>query len=150
MATLKVSEKLKNLLNQAIAMEIQVSIQYMWQHIQTAGILHHLIADEFKKIAIEEMKHAESIAERLWYLGEKPTTQPAPITVGENLREMLKQDLKDEEKTIELYRSIIKVAEEEGDVVTRRLFERILEDEERHHDFFMTALEEYERIVTGA
>ncbi len=137
----KGSDRLKNLLNQAIAREIQVSIQYMWQHVQTTGPLHHLLADELKKIAIEEMKHAEQIAERLWYLGGTPTTVPSPILVGENLKEMMERDVRDEEEAIRLYREIIEVAQQEGDIVTARLFRKILEEEEEHHDFFTTVLE---------
>jgi len=137
----KASDRLKNLLNQAIAREIQVSIQYMWQHVQTTGPLHHLLADELKKVAIEEMKHAEEIAERLWYLGGTPTTAPSPIFVGKDLKEMMERDVKDEEEAIRLYREIIEVAQQEGDVVTARLFRKILEDEEEHHDFFTTVLE---------
>ncbi len=137
----KASERLKSLLNEAIARELQVSIQYMWQHVQTTGPLHHLLADELKKIAIQEMKHAEEIAERLWYLGGKPTITPSPIHVGENLKEMMEQDIKDEENAIKLYKEIIEVAIKEGDVTTARLFRKILEDEEEHHDFFTTVLE---------
>ncbi len=137
----KASDRLKNLLNEAVAREIQVSIQYMWQHIQTTGPLHHLLADDLKKIAIEEMKHAEEIAERLWYLGGTPTTTPNPIFVGKNLKEMMEQDVKDEVKAIELYKEIIKVAQEEDDITTARIFRKILEDEEEHHDFFTTVLE---------
>ena len=137
----KGSERLKSLLNEAIARELQVSIQYMWQHVQTTGPIHHLLADELKKIAISEMKHAEAIAERLWYLGGTPTTTPSPIFVGNNLKEMMERNVKDEEEAITLYKEIIKVATEEGDVTTARLFRKILEDEEEHHDFFTTVLE---------
>lgn len=137
----KASDRLKDLLNDAIAREIQVSIQYMWQHVQTTGPIHHLLSDDLKKIAIQEMKHAEEIAERLWYLGGKPTTIPKPIFVGENLKEMMERDVKDEEDAINLYKEIIRVATEEGDVTTARLFRKILEDEEEHHDFFTTILE---------
>lgn len=135
------SERLKSLLNEAIAREIQVSIQYMWQHVQTVGPLHTLLSDRFKEIAIEEMKHAEEIAERLWYLGGTPTTTPDPIRVGADLREMLEQDVKDEERAIVLYKRVIEVAQEEGDITTAELFKKILKDEEEHHDFFTTALE---------
>lgn len=137
----KASERLKSLLNQAIAREIQVSIQYMWQHVQTVGPMHILLSSKFKEIAIEEMKHAEAIAERLWYLGGTPTTAPDPINVGKSLKEMLEQDVKDEERAIALYKQIIEVAQEEGDVTTAELFKKILSDEEEHHDFFTTALE---------
>ena len=59
------SEKLKDMLNMAIARELQVSIQYMWQHVQWLGVDHYSVSDKFREIAIEEMKHAEKIAERL-------------------------------------------------------------------------------------
>jgi len=135
------TNKLIDMLNNAIAREIQVSIQYMWQHVQWKGIEGFSVKDELKKIAIEEMKHAEEIAERLVYLGGKPTTKPDPIFVGENLKEMIKQDKKDEETAIELYRKIIKLANEEGDTTTARLFRKILMEEEEHHDTFSGLLE---------
>ena len=131
------SERLKDLLNQAIAREIQVSIQYIWQHIRATGIESLEFADRIKGIAIQEMKHAEDIAERLDYLGGDPTTQPAPIKVGKTLEEMIKNDIEAEEEAIRLYREIIKTAMEEGDYVTERLFKQILQDEERHHDEFL-------------
>ena len=83
----KISRELMDLMNRAIAMEIQVSIQYMWQHVLWKGIKGWAVKDIFKKIAIEEMKHAEMIAERLAYLGGMPTTQPAEINVGEILED---------------------------------------------------------------
>lgn len=46
------------------------------------------------------MKHAEAIAERLFYLGGIPTITPAPIFVGESLKEMIERDKKDEENAI--------------------------------------------------
>ena len=63
----KVSEKLKEMLNEAIAREIAVTIQYMWQHVQVSGVKAVAVQDKFEETAITEMKHAESIAERLWY-----------------------------------------------------------------------------------
>ena len=81
------SKELLNMMNKAIAMEMQVAIQYMWQHVQWSGVKHFAVKDELESIAVEEMKHAEMIAERLFYLGEKPTTKPTPIFVGDSLRE---------------------------------------------------------------
>ena len=78
--------------------------------------------DELKSIAITEMKHAESIAERLAYLGGTPTAKPDPIFVGETLEEMLQKDKKDE--------------------TAEQLFRGILADEEEHHDTFFSLLEE--------
>ncbi len=136
------SKELLDRLNDAIAREIQVSVQYMWQHVTVRGVNAEAVGGVFKKIAITEMKHAEEIAERLDYLGGVPTTKPTPITVGNNLKEMLSIDKKAEEDAISLYKEIIKLAEKEGDVVTKRLFEQILADEEEHHNQFSTLLEE--------
>lgn len=135
-------EELNNLLNRAIARELQVSIQYMWQHVLWKGVKGFAVKDELKSIAITEMKHAETIAERLSYLGGEPTTKPDPIFVGKNLKEMIEQDKKDEEFAIELYKQIIEKAMEEGDVTTARIFRKILHEEEEHHDFFISLLEE--------
>ncbi|MCX7795908.1 MAG: ferritin-like domain-containing protein [bacterium] len=142
MAYQNVSQELLNLLNDAIAREIQVSIQYMWQHIQWTGVKAFAVKEEFKSISIDEMKHAEVIAERLFYLGGIPTTKPTPINVGSNLKEMLEQDVKDEENAIEMYKKIISLAEKEGDVTTAEIFRDILEDEEEHHDTFSSLLED--------
>jgi bacterioferritin len=136
-----VSKKLLELLNKGIARELQVSIQYMWQHVLAKGIESVAVEDIFREIAITEMKHAEAIAERLAYLGGTPTTKPSPIFVGDSLKEMLQTDVKAEEEAITLYKQTIKVADEEGDSTTRRLFEEILSAEEEHHDTFTKLLE---------
>jgi bacterioferritin len=138
----KATKELMDLLNQAIAREIQVSVQYMWQHVLWKGVKGFAVKEEFKKIAVAEMKHAEAIAERLNYLGGTPTTRPTPIFVGSTLKEMIEQDKKDEEGAIVLYKKIIEVSRKEGDEVTNHLFREILSDEEDHHDTFSTMLEE--------
>ena len=135
------SKKLMDMMNMAIAREIQVAVQYMWQHVQWSGVKHFAVKDELKSIAVEEMKHAETIAERLFYLGGVPTTKPEPIFVGKNLKEMLAKDKKDEEGAVKLYKQIIAVADKEGDITTREMFEDILGDEEGHHDTFVSLLE---------
>lgn len=132
------SKKLLEMLNKAIARELQVAIQYMWQHVQWSGVKGFAVQEELKKIAITEMKHAETIAERLFYLGDTPTTKPEPIFVGKTLKQMIQRDIKDEEGAIELYKTIIAMAEKEKDVTTAFIFKEILEDEEDHHDTFTT------------
>jgi bacterioferritin len=136
----KASVKLTDMMQQAIAREIQVSVQYMWQHIMAKGLESAEIADVFEEVAIAEMKHAEKIAERIFYFDITPTTKPDPIKVGGTLKEMLKHDAKAEEEAIDLYKKIIKQASAEGDSTTRLLFEQILADEEDHHDTFTTLL----------
>jgi bacterioferritin len=130
------SQQLLEFLNKAIARELQVSIQYMWQHVQVTGIDGTFVEDIFRKTAIAEMKHAERLAEHLDYLNGVPTTKPDPIFVEGSLIEMLKQDEQDEEKAINLYKQAIQVAAMEGDYTTRRLLEEILAEEETHINTF--------------
>jgi bacterioferritin len=136
----KASSKLTDMMQKAIAREIQVSVQYMWQHVMAKGLESAEIADVFKDVAISEMKHAEKIAERIFYFDIAPTTKPDPIKVGGTLKEMLEFDAKAEEEAIDLYKEIIKQATSEGDSTTRLLFEEILSAEEDHHDTFTTLL----------
>ena len=136
----KASAALTDLMNKAIAREIQVSVQYMWQHVMAKGLESAEIADVFEDVAMTEMKHAEKIAERIFYFNIVPTTKPDPIKVGGSMKEMLEADAKAEEEAIDLYKAVIKQAQSEGDTTTRLLFEQILAEEEDHHDTFTTLL----------
>jgi bacterioferritin len=136
----KASTTLTDMMQKAIAREIQVSVQYMWQHIMAKGLESAEIAETFEEVAVAEMKHAEKIAERLFYFDVVPTTKPSPIVIVPTLKEMLEADAKAEEEAIDLYKEIIKQAASEGDSTTRLLFEQILADEEEHHDTFTTLL----------
>jgi bacterioferritin len=136
----KASPKLTEMMNDAIARELQVSVQYMWHHVMVAGMHSESLAGVFRKIAMDEMKHAEKIAERLFYFDVVPTTKPTPIAVGGDPTQMLRADVKAEEEAIALYQDIITRAESEGDHTTKRLFEEILAAEEGHHDTFTTIL----------
>ncbi len=143
MAVTKISDNLAKMLQDAIAREVKVSIQYMWQHVVWKGVKGYAVKDAFEEIAIAEMKHAEKIAERLHYLTDDyPTTKIPAITVGGDLKEMIEQDIKDEEEAIALYKDIIRVAESEGDHTTAHIFREILDNEEDHHDTFTTIAED--------
>ena len=106
--TQKASDELLKLMNRAIAREMQVSIQYMWQHIQWVGVKGFTVRDQLKLIAINEMTHAELVADRLNCLGGVPTTKPDEINVGDTLKEMIQNNSKAEEEAIALYKQIIK------------------------------------------
>jgi bacterioferritin len=136
------SKALMDKLNDAIAREIQVSVQYMWQHVMIRGIHAETVGGVFKTIAITEMKHAEAIAERLDYLGGVPTTRPAPIEIGKTAKDMLLINKQAEEGAITLYKEIIGLSEKEGDRVTAKLFTDILAEEEEHHNQFSTLIED--------
>lgn len=134
------SQKLLDGLNKTLAMDLRAIIQYMWQHVMAMGVEGVAVSGIFKDIAMQEMKHAESFADRLFYLGGKPTTKPLEIKVGITLKEMVEADLKAENESIEICKEIIKMATEEGDPATRLLVEKILEDTEEHADKFARML----------
>lgn len=130
------SEKLLKLLNKGIARELQVSIQYMWQHVTAKGVHGAVVEGLFREIAIEEMKHAEALAERIAFLNGIPTVKPDDIHIGTDVLEMLKDGVQYEEEAVSLYKQAIQVAEKEGDFGTKRMLEEILSNEEKHLDKF--------------
>jgi bacterioferritin len=136
----KASPKLTEMMNQAIAAELQAIIQYMWHHIMVKGINASALSAVFDKLSMDEMRHAEEIAERLNYFDISPTIKPNPVSVGGDPGHMLKADVKTEEEAITLYKNIIKQALSEGDDTTKRLFEKILAVEESHHEKLTTLL----------
>ncbi len=133
-------QRLLDILNRSIARELQVSIQYMWHHVQAVGLESPPVKDIFKEIAIVEMKHAEQFAERLDFLGGVPTTQPAPIMQGGTLKKMIEDDLKAEQEAVDMYHDAIRIATEANDPVTRLMYEEILEAEEDHLKTFRDLL----------
>jgi bacterioferritin len=134
------------LLNQAVSREIQVSIQYMLQHTKMEKLMRKVIPENvlldkttyeavgkfLKEIAIEEMKHAADIMERIYYLGGSATTKADKSVVGNSLSEFAKLGVAAEEEALALYRKIIRASRENGDRTTRQLFQKIYKAEEEH------------------
>ena len=135
-----VSKELLEMLNKGIARELQVSIQYMWQHVMAKGIEGAVVENTFRQIAITEMKHAEILAERLVFLDGVPTLNSDTVHIGHTLDAMLKENVQAEEEAMDLYKQAIQLASKEGDYTTRRMLEEILSNEEEHLDKFSTLL----------
>ena len=135
-----------DLLNMAVARELQVSIQYMLQHAKMEKLMRKVIAENIlidkttydtvgkflKEFAIVEMKHAADIMERIYYLGGSATTKGNTPVIGNSLSEFAKLGAQAEEEAVVLYRKIIKAAKEVGDRTTRQLFQKIYKEEEEH------------------
>ena len=133
------SKKLLELLNKGIAREIQVSVQYMWQHVQWSGIPHYAIKDELKKVAIEEMKHADAVIGRILFLDGVPNMQRMnPVKVGQDPIEQHRVDLALELDARERLNRGIDLARKKGDDGTRQLLSEILESEEEGIDWLET------------
>jgi bacterioferritin len=134
------SKQLREMLTKAIALELNLSIKYMWQRIQVKGVEGAVVENLFKNISATKMKHAEALAERLAFLDGVPPNNIEPVHVGVTLVEMLKEDEQAEEEAVNLYKQAIQVAGKEGDFGTKRLLEDILITEEKNLDKFAKLL----------
>jgi len=142
----KISPDYIDLLNKGVEREIQVSLQYILQHAKMEKLVRRTIPENIlldkttydavgkflREISIQEMKHAASIMERIYYLGGQATTKAGKVTVGGSISEFAKLGAKAEEEALMLYRQIIETAAKMGDWETRELFEKIFGEEEGH------------------
>lgn len=132
------SKELIDALNKDLADELAAITQYMWHHVMVEGIDSPSVAGIFRQTALDEMGHAELLAERITHLGGVPTKQPSEIKMGGDMRKMIQDDLDGEIGAIAQYKEHIKLAS--GDPGTRRMLEDILMDEERHADTWKSIL----------
>ena len=137
----KGSRQLLEALNEALSDEYAAIIQYMVHHVMGRGLASPAVAEMFKAHAMDEMRHAYALIERIDLLGGEPAITVGPITVGGDLKKMVQDDLEGEYRAQEMYRRYIKLAVQEDDPVTRRLFEEILATEEGHTNDWETVLE---------
>lgn len=133
-------KKIIEALNKDRTDELAAVAQYMGHHYTAEGMDCLPIMETFKKTAIDEMRHAEMLAERIVYLGGTPTTERSEIKKGGELKRMIGDDLASENKAIAQYREHVKLCDELGDPTTRLMLERILSDEEGHADTWETVL----------
>ncbi len=131
-------EKIIAILNEAIEGEIGAIFQYMGQHYRFPKERHPIVREMLEKIAIEEMKHAETFSKRVVALGEQESVKVGKISWEEDFTKMLEQDIAAEEGAIAMYKKHIAICEEEGDTETKAIYEEILSDEERHKRLFDT------------
>ena len=127
------------LLNHAVATEIVCVLRYKFHAVAAAGIASEAVKAEFAQHAKEEEEHLDLLAERINQLGGKPNLNPDGVggraaseyAEGENLIDMIKEDLVAERVAIETYRGMVRYFGER-DPTTRVLLEKILAQEEDH------------------
>jgi len=136
------------LLNDALATEIVCVLRYKRHHFMAKGINSEAVAAEFAEHATEEQEHADRFAERIVQLGGEPDFAPDGLKTrshseykeGDNLTDMIRENLIAERIAIDTYRAIIHYLGE-NDVTTRRIFEEVLAVEEEHADDMADLLE---------
>jgi len=136
------------LLNESLATEIVCVLRYKYHYYMASGINAKSVAAEFLEHANEEQGHADRIAERITQLEGKPNFSPEGLSSrshsdymeGEDLADMIKENLVAERIAIDTYRDIIQYLGND-DPTTRRMMEEILANEEEHAEDMSTLLE---------
>jgi len=143
----KGDDKVLEFLNKALTNELTAINQY-WLHYRVLadwGVTK--LAEYERHESIDEMKHADVLAERVLFLGGLPNFQAIhKLKVGETVEEILKADLAVEMEAIPLLKDAIEHCEKVRDYVSRDLFADILESEEEHVDFLETQFDMIERM----
>jgi bacterioferritin len=133
----RMSKKVIDLLNQARSRELTAITQYMAQHYELEDQDFGKLASKLKEIAIQEMKHAEKLAERILYLKGEPTSKPDGVAKkGQKIQEMLATDMGLETQAIKMYNDASVVCAAEKDQISKEVFEELLKDEEEHLNIF--------------
>ena len=133
---MKGNPKVVAALNEALKEELMAINQYFLHAEMCENWKFTRLSTFIKKQSIDEMKHAETLIERILFLDATPNlTEPMQLTIGKNVKEQLESDLKLEVGAVALYNEAVRIAREEGDNASRELFERLLKDEEEHVDW---------------
>ena len=140
-------QKSIDLLNKAIGDELAAINQYMYFHFHCDDQGYDLLGALFKKTAIEEMHHVETIADRILFLKGDIVMEPSQkVNYTYDLKEMLTFAVGEEENAIRMYNDFANQSAQNLDSVTKRLFEDIVIDEERHFEQFDTEIDNLDRF----
>jgi bacterioferritin len=140
-------------LNRALREELTAINQYFVHAEMCENWGYDRLSKYIKKQSIDEMKHAESLIERIFFLDGTPSMEPLALSVGQNVKAMIESDLKLELGAVVLYNEAVRIAADEKDNGSRDLFVKLLKDEEEHVDWLEAQLHQiaeigYERYLT--
>jgi len=150
---MKGNPKVIEQLNRALREELTAINQYFVHAEMCENWGYDRLSKYIKKQSIDEMKHAESLIERIFFLDGAPSMEPLALTVGHNVKGMIESDLKLELGAVVLYNEAVRIAADEKDNGSRDLFVKLLKDEEEHVDWLEAQLHQiaeigYERYLT--
>ena len=140
-------ERSIELLNKAVADELSAVHQYMYFHFHCEDQGYDLLAGLFIKTAIEEMDHIERCAERILFLGgEVEMVASMEVQKIHNVREMLELARSMEEGSAKDYNVWANECSANSDAASRKVFEGLVDDEERHFDQYDNEMENIDKF----
>ena len=140
-------EKSIELLNAAVADELAAVHQYMYFHFHCDDQGYDLLANLFKRTAIEEMIHVEKLADRILFLkGDVDMKVAEDVKRIQDVREMLEIASQMEESSAADYNKWANECSQNADSVSKKLFEALVEDEERHFNQFDDEMENLKKF----
>jgi bacterioferritin len=150
---MKGNPKVLTELNKALREELTAINQYFLHAEMCENWGYHKLSEYIKKQSIGEMKHAESLMERILFLDGTPSMKPLDVKIGSTVKAMIESDLALEVSAVKQYNDAVAVAVDESDNGSRELFEILLKDEEEHVDFLEAQLQQikdmgYERYLS--
>lgn len=128
-------------LNAALKAELTAIMQYIVHAEMQHNWGYNRLGDYIKKQAIDEMRHAEGLIERILFLDGVPKVDVMMgPKVGANVKDQLSNDLAAETEAVQMYNAAVKICEQAKDNGSRALFEKMVTDEEQHADWLETQL----------
>jgi bacterioferritin len=143
---MKGNPKVIEQLNRALREELTAINQYFLHAEMCENWGYGKLSRYIKKQSIDEMKHAETLMERILFLDGTPSMDPLALTIGNNVKGMFESDLKLEIEAVAMYNEAVRIAFENKDNGTRDLFVDLLKDEEEHVDWLEAQLHQIEEI----
>jgi bacterioferritin len=142
----RMSEKSIELLNKAVADELSAVHQYMYFHFHCEDQGYELLAGLFFRTAIEEMQHIERSAERILFLGgEVEMVASMEVQKIHDVKKMLELARDMEKQSAKDYNVWANECSANADSGSRKVFEGLVDDEERHFDQYDTEMENIDR-----
>jgi bacterioferritin len=150
---MKGNPKVIHELNKALREELTAINQYFLHAEMCENWGYTKLSDYIKKQSIGEMKHAESLLERILFLDGVPTMEPLKLSVGSTVKDMILADLELEISAVGQYNNAVQIATELKDNGSRDLLVQLLKDEEGHVDWLEAQVHQmkemgYERYLT--